>query len=192
MPDLYWWRVPSPWGPLRLLATERGLCRVVLPAEEGVDRWVARFLPGHTAIEGGSLLREAADQLEGYFSGRLPALELPLDLYGTAFQKAVWQTLQSIPYGQVWSYAQVAAAVGRPRAARAVGAAVAANPLPIVIPCHRVIRADRSLGGYGGGREMKLGLLRLEGCNVEHFVLESTWVRRRPDPEGGTSGYAHR
>ncbi len=172
MPELYWRRCPSPWGSLRLLATERGLCRVVLPAEEGVERWVARFLPGHTAVEGSSLLEEAAGQLERYLAGRLRTFSLPLDLYGSAFQKAVWQALQTIPYGQAWSYAQVAAAVGRPQAVRAVGAAVAANPLPIVIPCHRVVRADGSLGGYGGGAEMKRDLLRLEGCNPTRFVLE--------------------
>lgn len=172
MPDLYWYRCPSPWGSLRLLATERGLCRVVLPAEEGLECWVARFLPGRTAVEGGPLLQEAAEQLERYLAGRLHAFDLPLDLYGTAFQKAVWQTLQVIPYGRTWSYAQVAAALGRPQAARAVGAAIAANPLPIVIPCHRVIRADGSLGGYGGGLEIKRALLRLEGCNLPPFVLE--------------------
>ncbi|MGB9723682.1 MAG: methylated-DNA--[protein]-cysteine S-methyltransferase [Chloroflexia bacterium] len=192
MPNLYWRRFPSPWGSLRLLATDSGLCRVVLPAEGGVERWVARFLSGHTAVEGGNFLQEAVRQLERYLAGQLRAFDLPLDLYGTAFQKAVWQALRSIPYGQVWSYAQVADAVGRPQAARAVGVAVAANPLPIVIPCHRVIRADGTLGGYGGGTEMKRDLLRLEGCNVASFVLESKWVRRRPDPEGGTSGYAHR
>ncbi len=172
MPDLYWCRSPSPWGSLRLLATERGLCRVVLPAEEGVERWVVRFLPGYTAVEGSSLLQETARQLENYLAGRLHTFDLPLDLYGTAFQKAVWQALRAIPYGQVWSYAQVAAAVGRPQAARAIGAAVAANPLPIIIPCHRVVRADGSLGGYGGGAEMKRDLLRLEGCNATPFVLE--------------------
>lgn len=172
MPDLYWCRYPSPWGSLRLLATERGLCRVILPTEEGVERWVARFLPGRTAVEGGRLLQEATEQLEHYWAGRLHTFDLPLDLYGTTFQKAVWQALQTIPYGQTWSYAQVAAAIGRPQATRAVGAAVAANPLPIVIPCHRVIRADGSLGGYGGGVEMKRSLLRLEGCNLAPFVLE--------------------
>lgn len=172
MPDLYWCRCPSPWGSLRLLATERGLCRVILPGEEDVERWVARFLPGHTAVEGGRLLQEATDQLERYLAGRLRTFDLPLDLYGTAFQKAVWQALQAIPYGQAWSYAQVAAAVGRPQAVRAVGMAIAANPLPIVIPCHRVVRADGSLGGYGGGVEMKRDLLRLEGCNLASFVLE--------------------
>ncbi len=172
MPDLYWCRCPSPWGSLRLLATERGLCRVILPTEEGVERWVARFLPGHTAVEGGRLLQEVAGQIERYLAGRLHAFDLPLDLCGTAFQKAVWQAVQAIPYGQVRSYAQVAAAVGRPQAARAVGAAVGANPLPIVIPCHRVVCADGSLGGYGGGTEMKRDLLRLEGCNVASFVLK--------------------
>lgn len=160
---LYWRRFPSPWGPLRLLATEQGLCRVVLPGETGLERWVARFLPGAVAVEGSPLLDEAAAQLQDYLDGKARSFALPLVLHGTPFQQAVWLTLTQIPYGQAWSYRQVAAAVGRPRAVRAVGAASAANPLPIIIPCHRVVQADGRLGGYGGGLGMKRDLLRLEG-----------------------------
>jgi len=160
---LYWSRCPSPWGTLRLLATERGLCRVVLPGEAGLERWIARFLPGAVAVEGAPVLEEAALQLRRYLAGEARSFDLPLDLYGTPFQQAVWQVLRTIPYGQAWSYSQVAAAVGRPRAVRAVGAANGANPLPIIIPCHRVVQADGRLGGYGGGPAIKRDLLRLEG-----------------------------
>lgn len=160
---LYWSRCPSPWGPLRLLATEQGLCRVVLPGEGGLERWMARFLPGAVAVEGAPVLQQAAAQLQRYLGGEIRAFDLPLDLRGTPFQQAVWRTLTTIPHGHVWSYSQVAAAIGRPRAARAVGAANGANPLPIIIPCHRVIQAGGRLGGYGGGPAMKRALLRLEG-----------------------------
>jgi O-6-methylguanine DNA methyltransferase len=159
---LSWLRCPSPWGVLRLLATEIGLCRVVLPGEAGVERWVARYLAGAAVVEGGDLLRRAAAQLEDYFAGRRRAFDLPIELYGTPFQQAVWRQLLEIPYGQTWSYARLAAAVGRPRAVRAVGQANGANPLPILIPCHRVVQSDGSLGGYGGGVLLKSELLRLE------------------------------
>ncbi len=161
---LFWTRCPSPWGDLRLLATERGLCRVVLPGESGLERWTAHYLAGAEAVEGAPLLAEAARQMGLYLEGKLSTFDLPLDLYGTPFQKAVWQALLAIPAGETCSYAQVAARIGRPRAIRAVGTAVGDNPLPIVIPCHRVIRTDGSLGGFGGGLPMKVDLLRLEGC----------------------------
>ncbi len=169
---LYWTRCPSPWGPLRLLATEQGLCRLALPGEGELDRWVARHLGERVLVEGSALLAEAAAQLEDYLAGRRRNFDLPLDLRGTPFQRAVWWALAEIPYGQVRSYAQVAQTIGRPRATRAVGAAVGANPLPILLPCHRVVRADGSLGWYGGGVEMKRALLEREGCIGPPFVLE--------------------
>lgn len=162
MPSLYWLRCPSPWGPLRLLATDRGLCRVVLPGEEGVDRWVARYLAGAVAVQGAEMLQQALGQLQAYFAGQRRTFDLPLDLYGSPFQQAVWRLLLEIPYGETRSYAHLAAALGRPHAARAVGQANGANPLPIVVPCHRVIQADGSLGGYGGGLPLKRALLELE------------------------------
>lgn len=159
---MYWLRCPSPWGTLRLLATDRGLCRIVLPGEEGIDRWLARYLAGAVAVEGAAILQRAQEQLHAYFAGRRRAWDLPLDIYGTPFQQAVWKLLLDIPYGETRSYAQLAAALGRPGAARAVGQANGANPLPIVVPCHRVVQADGSLGGYGGGLALKRALLELE------------------------------
>jgi methylated-DNA-[protein]-cysteine S-methyltransferase len=107
-------------------------------------------------------LEAAAEQLAAYFAGERRAFDLPLDLLGTPFQRAVWSTLLRIPYGDTWSYGQVAAAVGRPRAARAVGQATGANPLAIVVPCHRVVGHDGSLTGYGSGLHRKQTLLELE------------------------------
>ena len=109
---------------------------------------------------------EAARQLRAYFAGELRRFRLPLDLRGTPFQLRVWQELERIPYGETRSYSQIAEAVGAPRAVRAVGAANGANPIPIVVPCHRVIGAGGKLVGYGGGLPLKKRLLELEGSRA--------------------------
>ena len=101
-------------------------------------------------------------ELDAYFSGDLMRFSLAFRLSGTAFQIQVWQALQAIPYGQTWSYQQVANAIGQPKAVRAVSNAIAANPLHVLIPCHRVIHSNGDLGGYQGGIERKLNLLHLE------------------------------
>src|SRR3546814_636105 len=110
------------------------------------------------------LLRQARQQLDEYFAGDRVTFDLPLAPRGTAFQCGVWQMLASIPYGDTISYAQLATRVGKPSATRAVGAANGRNPLPIVLPCHRVIGADGSLTGFGGGLPTKRFLLQLEGA----------------------------
>jgi methylated-DNA-[protein]-cysteine S-methyltransferase len=107
---------------------------------------------------------ETARQLEAYLANRLQHFDLTLDLQGTVFQKLVWYELREIPYGQTRSYSQIAAAIQSPKAVRAVGAANGANPIPIVIPCHRVIGAAGTLVGYGGGLPLKRRLLALEGA----------------------------
>lgn len=141
----------SPVGLLRLAAREEGLCRIefLRDSAPGKDRPHA-------------LLGEAARQLDEYFAGQRRTFDLPLCPSGTAFQRQVWQALRAIPYGETRSYAQIAAAVGRPRACRAVGMANHRNPLPIVVPCHRVIGAGGALTGYAGGLEIKKQLLALE------------------------------
>ena len=110
------------------------------------------------------LLAELARQLRAYFAGALKRFDLPLDPQGTSFQKRVWTQLQAIPFGETRSYRQVADAIGAGNAVRAVGAANGANPIPIVIPCHRVIGSGGKLVGYGGGLELKKRLLELEGA----------------------------
>lgn len=107
-------------------------------------------------------LREATSQLRAYFAGELREFDLPLAPHGTPFQQAVWAALREIPYGHTISYAELAAAVGRPRSARAVGAANGRNPIAVVVPCHRVIGASGALTGYGGGLDRKRLLLDLE------------------------------
>jgi len=110
------------------------------------------------------LLMEAARQLRAYFAGQLREFQLPLDVQGTEFQERVWSQVAAIPYGETRSYLQISTAIGSPRAVRAVGAANGANPVPIVVPCHRVIGAKGKLVGYGGGLAMKRRLLELEGA----------------------------
>jgi methylated-DNA-[protein]-cysteine S-methyltransferase len=110
------------------------------------------------------MLRALATQLQNYFAGDLRKFDLPLDFQGTDFQKRVWRELETIPYGETRSYAQIAARIGAPTAVRAVGAANGANPIPIVVPCHRVIGSGGRLTGYGGGLPLKKRLLELEGA----------------------------
>ena len=108
--------------------------------------------------------RETVRQLQAYFAGKLQEFDLPLSPSGTDFQLKVWRTLQTIPYGETWSYGKLARRIQRPDAPRAVGAANGQNPIPVIIPCHRVIGADGSLTGFGGGLPIKQKLLALEGA----------------------------
>ena len=109
----------------------------------------------------------AISQLKAYFAGDLKTFEFAFDLAGTSFQNSVWKTLLNIPYGETNTYSQIAALIGKPKAVRAVGAANGANPLPIIVPCHRVIGRSGSLTGFGGGLPAKLFLLELEAANSE-------------------------
>ena len=144
----------SPIGLLRFVASEHGVTRVCFEGEQ---------LP----IDEPSASPLVTQELTEYFAGTRQKFTVPLDLTGvTAFRAAVLRELAKVPYGETTSYAQLARAVGNPKAVRAVGTACATNPLPIFIPCHRVLRADGSLGGYRGGTEAKRFLLRLEGIDV--------------------------
>jgi len=157
-------QVESPIGPLRLLSTSRGLAFVELPhaSGRGLEGWLRRSLPGGRCKEAFAPNRAAAVQIVEYLEGKRRSFDLALDLRGTAFQRAVWDALVGIEYGETRSYAEVALAIGKPRAVRAVGTANGANPLALVVPCHRVIAADGTLGGYGGGLELKARLLAME------------------------------
>jgi len=145
--------VDSPIGPLGLVASDAGLSAVLFDG--------SKIRP-----HGGSpLLAEAERQLAAYFDGDLLTFDLPLELHGTEFQRRCWLALASIPYGQTVSYGEQARRLGLGNdAARAVGAANGRNPLPIVLPCHRVIGADGSLTGFGGGLHVKRFLLEHEGA----------------------------
>jgi methylated-DNA-[protein]-cysteine S-methyltransferase len=150
--------VDSPLGPLLLAASDAGIHGIELPtASHGLVRrgeWCDGDHPLH---------HEARAQLREYFDATRRKFDLPLAPQGTAFQRQVWAALASIPYGETISYAQLASRSGRPSASRAVGAANGRNPLPIVVPCHRVIGASGALTGFGGGLPAKQFLLTLEG-----------------------------
>jgi methylated-DNA-[protein]-cysteine S-methyltransferase len=143
----------SPLGPLTLRAGPRGLTGLAFPGRASGLAEDARDT---------GALAAAAAQLEAYFAGERRAFDLPLDLAGTPFRRRVWAELQRIPYGETVSYTELAERVGRPDIVRAVGAAVGRTPVPIVVPCHRVVGADGSLTGYGGGLQRKRALLDLE------------------------------
>jgi len=169
MERVYVAELESPVGTLRLASTERGLAYVQLPnaAGRGFAGWLARHAPGAHVEPAFAPSQDAARQLTEYFAGKRIVFALALDLRGTGFQRAVWNELARIPYGELRSYADVARAVGAPQAVRAVGAANGANPIAIVVPCHRVIAADGGLGGYGGGASLKRRLLMMERGHVE-------------------------
>jgi O-6-methylguanine DNA methyltransferase len=150
---------------LRLVASDSGICAI----DFDPTRPVGRPPEPSRQNDDNPLLSEAARQLRSYFDGSLREFRLPLDLRGTDFQKRVWHELESIPFGETRSYSQIAGAIGRPRAVRAVGAANGANPVPIVVPCHRVIGAGGKLVGYGGGLPLKKLLLELEGIHAGLF-----------------------
>jgi len=126
--------------------------------------WARRWMPEARVLPDRAGLADLATQLQTYFAGELREWSLPLDLRGTPFQIAAWQGLRQIPYGHVRAYSEHAAAIGHPRAIRAVGAANGANPISIVVPCHRLIGKGGSLVKYGGGLEIKRRLLELEGA----------------------------
>ena len=152
-------------GPFGAALTPVGLVRLTLP-NEPPDRcatWVSRRMPEARVVGDDRLLTQLAAELTAYLEGQLRAFTVPVDLQGTPFQLDVWHALQRIGYGQVRSYAALAAEIGRPRAVRAVGAANGANPVPIVVPCHRVIGSNGTLTGYAGGLGLKGRILRLEG-----------------------------
>jgi methylated-DNA-[protein]-cysteine S-methyltransferase len=151
----------SPLGTYTLVSSHRGVIQV--EPEEGAERYLARWKQNGIRLEEGEKRNAAlARELNAYFAGKLRRFTVPLDLRGTAFQLRVWELLCDILYGETRSYGEVAQAIGKPKAARAVGQAVGRNPISIVVPCHRVIGSDGGLTGYGGGLHRKKALLDLE------------------------------
>lgn len=163
--DVAYTTTDSPFGPLLLAATPRGLVMVNLPAydpDEALADLAARVSP--RVLEAPARLDRARRELDLYFEGKLREFDLPLDwqLTGKGFRRRILEETAHIPYGRTSSYSEMAAMAGSPRAFRAAGSALGSNPIPIVVPCHRVLRAGGALGGYGGGLPMKQALLRLE------------------------------
>jgi len=163
--DVAYATVDSPFGSLLLATTPRGLVRVGLPTydpDETLEELAARISP--RVLEAPARLDDARRELDLYFAGRLTEFDLAIDWQLTGgFREKVQRVIGRIPYGQTRSYTEVARSAGNERAVRAAGTACGSNPVPIVVPCHRVLRTGGALGGYGGGLPMKRALLKLEG-----------------------------
>lgn len=162
-----WHRFPTPFGTMYLAATHRGLVRISWQQRGDDDfvRLLEERFPGCPVVRDSAALAEPERQLTEYFAGRRGRFDLPVDLSGLSeFDRRVLETaLRTVRFGEVVPYSELARRIGKPRAARAVGGALGRNPVAIVVPCHRVVRRDGGLGGYGGGLEWKERLLAIEG-----------------------------
>jgi methylated-DNA-[protein]-cysteine S-methyltransferase len=178
-PTLHSTTHPAPVGVLTLVASDRGLRAVLWPK---VSPQRAGISPRPRRDPDHPILRKTVEQLNEYFAGSRMSFDLPLDLDGTRFQLAAWRSLAEIPFGATTTYGRQAAALGIPTAARAMGAANGANPVCIVLPCHRVIGADGSLTGFGGGLPVKQWLLDHEAqvLSTRTIVSNPPWPLRQP------------
>ena len=155
--------VDTPMGRLLVAATDKGVCSVMLgDSDKGLKTNLLNEFPEAKIRQDKEPLRSSLKAIVDYLKNKSPHIDLPLDIRATAFQKQVWEHLRAIPYGQTNSYSEVAKAIGQEKAVRAVARACATNPVALVIPCHRVIREDRSLGGYRWGLQRKQNLLETE------------------------------
>jgi methylated-DNA-[protein]-cysteine S-methyltransferase len=160
----------TPIGLLRIACSERGVCRLVFPAEgaqAALDRWLVSHMPEHKRSDTSGLLEQTCAELGAYFSGARRDFTVPLDFRGRPFQQRVWHALTAIQHGHTVTYGELARTLAAPKAARAVGAACGANPVPVIAPCHRVLGSDGSLHGFGGGLPTKAWLLRHEGVLLD-------------------------
>lgn len=177
----------TPLGPMLACCSDRGLCLLEFVDRRSLEMQIAqvRARTGLAVIPAAHpVLAQTERELAAYFAGELRDFTVALDPQGTPFERATWDRLLKIPYGETCSYAQMARDIGRPGAARAIGRANGANRIAIIIPCHRVIRADGALCGYGGGVERKRWLLDLEGWGGEPARKEShAEARRRGDQQ---------
>ena len=184
-PTLYSTRIDSPCGPLLCVVDATGaVVRIEFAKGRTADQ-VRRDLANDKQgkiepIDDAERTAALRQQLEEFFAGERHQFDLPLAPRGTEFQRAAWRQLREIPYGETRSYGEMAAAMGRPKASRAVGRANATNPIPILVPCHRVIGADGSLTGFGGGLDAKVALLELEARHSTQPTGSQPWQRRLP------------
>ena len=167
---VYYTQLNSPWGPLFLAGTEKGICSLQFLRGKDISSLISQLREkrDHVVQENTQPLVPAINVLEQYFSGETKRLNHALDLQGTPFQLMVWSALREIPLGKVATYGEIAGDIGRPRAARAVGQACGSNKVVLFVPCHRVVAAQGKLGGFGGGLSLKKALLHHEGVSVKH------------------------
>lgn len=162
--NVYWSLLHNRQWNMYIAATTEGLCYIGsqnAPLEE-LAAWIRKHFPSYSLVENKDVLQPYALELIRYMEGCCTEFTLPLDLRGTPFQQTVWKALQQIPYGHTVSYTHIAESIQKPKSVRAVGSAIGANPLLIVVPCHRVIAKNGKLAGYRGGLHMKEQLLGLE------------------------------
>lgn len=166
MEKIYWTSFNSKIGTIYVASTKKGLCKISIPGHTKKDfvLWLQKHLISAELIESASKNKAVLDQLTRYFDRKLARFTIRLHLHGTEFQKGVWKELRKIKYGQTISYKELSRRVGKPAAYQAVGRANGENPLPIIIPCHRVIGNNNDLRGYAAGIKTKEFLLRLEGA----------------------------
>ncbi len=183
----------TPHGTMLAAVTEHGLCRLLPPGHglEELHSWAGRCLPGAELVPDPAAAQPVQAQLTAYFAGRLQHFGVTLDLYGTEFQRAVWQAVLAVPFGETRSYAEIAREVGRPSAWRAVGAANAINPVCVVIPCHRIIGADGTLKGYAGGVLSRPLLLAIERRATDVRTPHGRWDSEEPPPVVLRAGTLH-
>jgi O-6-methylguanine DNA methyltransferase len=168
MQETIWWsELPSDLGTFGIASSDKGLLTMLLPKENlNHEAIIQKLSPGAEIVPDDGHNAEAMRQLAAFLAGELREWDLPLDMRGTPFQIAVWQAVYEVPYGETASYGEIARRIGNPAAVRAVGAANGANPLPPVVPCHRIIGSNGKLTGYGGGLPLKKRLLELERITV--------------------------
>jgi O-6-methylguanine DNA methyltransferase len=166
--ELYSRNVETPIGRILVAATPAGVCRVCFPSERPEHRylWFNRYFSILPLEQRYPVVDRAVQEIEEYFARRRHSFDLPLDLRGTEFQLRVWTELAKVPFGVTTSYGELARRVGKPGGARAIGNALGSNPVPIIVPCHRVIGHDQSLVGFGGGLSIKEQLLELEQARI--------------------------
>lgn len=171
---VYYDTLETKWGDMFLAKTEKGLCAALFIEDRNTltDEDAGHLTHCDDAVHNPGSLKDIIEQLNAYFSGKLTSFDIPLDLKGTAFQQTVWKILQSIPFGEVWSYQDVAIAAGGANKVRAVGGAVGKNPVVIIVPCHRVVGKDGKLTGFSslGGVELKQKILDHEGIDLNSGV----------------------
>src|SRR5262245_43452779 len=186
MTNLWWSEAELPIGRIGLASSERGLARLFLPIElPARDARLRRTFGDYTLRPDDGRNDAARAQVEAYLGGRRRDFDLSLDPRGTPFQLAVWRAVAEIGYGRTSTYGQIARRIGQERAVRAVGAANGANPLPIVVPCHRIVGSTGDLTGYGGGLPLKERLLALEGALPRGDEGWPAWAARREAAQPG-------
>ncbi|MHB1127236.1 MAG: methylated-DNA--[protein]-cysteine S-methyltransferase [Bacillota bacterium] len=181
MSRVLWSRRETGLGPLTVATSPRGVCRIALPNEEPEETlgWLKSHFPSATIEEQGVGPDKVFDQIFAYIEGQLQEFHIDLDFHGTPFQILVWKQLLTIAYGTTVSYLSVAQAAGNPAAVRAVGGAVGANAVALIVPCHRVVGSNGTLTGFGGGLPLKRRLLQLEDILPRNGETVDQWLTRR-------------